>query len=166
MLWNFFLNVINLSYQLVVPPVSSLHACLCMLSHVWLFVAPSTIARQAFLGNGISQARILEWVAMPSSRGSSWPKDWTHISCISCIGRQILYHWATREAPSLPQITDFLVGEDCLQYSASASALTGLCETYHCPLAQIANIVLQVHFHDVFWEAVCCQVENMVLETL
>ena len=33
----------------------------------------------------ILQARILEWVAMPSSRGSSWPNDWTHVSCISCI---------------------------------------------------------------------------------
>ena len=43
----------------------------------------------------ISQARILEWVAISSSRGSSRPRDWT---CISCIGRQILYHWATREA--------------------------------------------------------------------
>ena len=41
---------------------------------------------------GISQARILEWVAMPSSRGSSKPRDWTHISC---IGRWILYHWTT-----------------------------------------------------------------------
>ena len=30
--------------------------------------------------HGILQARILEWVAMPSSRGSSWPRDWTHIS--------------------------------------------------------------------------------------
>ena len=29
---------------------------------------------------GISQARIVEWVAMPSSRGSSWPKDWTWVS--------------------------------------------------------------------------------------
>ena len=29
--------------------------------------------------NGISQARILEWVAMPSSKGSFWPRDWTHI---------------------------------------------------------------------------------------
>ena len=44
---------------------------------------------------GISQARILEWVASSSSRGSSWPKDQTRISCISCIGRWILYHWAT-----------------------------------------------------------------------
>ena len=35
--------------------------------------------------HGISQARILEWVAISSSRGSSWPRDWTNISCVSCI---------------------------------------------------------------------------------
>ena len=35
--------------------------------------------------HGISQARVLEWVAMPSSRGSSQPRDQTHVSCISCI---------------------------------------------------------------------------------
>ena len=40
-------------------------------------------------GYGISQARILEWVAISSSRGSSQPRDWTHISCVSWIGRQI-----------------------------------------------------------------------------
>ena len=45
--------------------------------------------------HGISQARILEWVAISFSRGSFWPRDWTHISY---IGRWILYHWATREA--------------------------------------------------------------------
>jgi len=39
--------------------------------------------------------RILEGVAIPFSRGSSWPKDQTNISC---IGRQILYHWITWEA--------------------------------------------------------------------
>ena len=33
--------------------------------------------------HGILQARILEWVAMPSCRGSSWPRDQTHISCIA-----------------------------------------------------------------------------------
>ena len=42
--------------------------------------------------HGIFQARILEWVAMPSSRGSSWPRDWTHVSYISCSGRRILHH--------------------------------------------------------------------------
>ena len=45
--------------------------------------------------HGISQARIMEWVAISFSRGSSGPRDWTHISW---IGRRILYHWATREA--------------------------------------------------------------------
>ena len=35
--------------------------------------------------HGILQERMLEWVAMPSSRGSSWPKGWTRMSCVSCI---------------------------------------------------------------------------------
>ena len=43
----------------------------------------------------ISQTRTLEWVAISFSRRSSWPRNQTRISCIS---RQILYHWATREA--------------------------------------------------------------------
>ena len=44
--------------------------------------------------HGISQARILEWVVISSFRGSFWLRDHTLISCISCIGRQILNHWA------------------------------------------------------------------------
>ena len=40
--------------------------------------------------HGISQARMLEWVAMSFSRGSSCPRDWTHGSSVSCIGRQVL----------------------------------------------------------------------------
>ena len=40
----------------------------------------------------ILQARILEWVAMPSSRGSSQPKYQACVSYISCTGRQVLYH--------------------------------------------------------------------------
>ena len=39
----------------------------------------------------ILQARILEWVAMPSSRGSSWPRDWTWVSYVFCLGRWVLY---------------------------------------------------------------------------
>ena len=50
-----------------------------------------------FSDKGISQARILEWVAISFSKGSSPPRDWIHISCISCIGKQILYHWATKK---------------------------------------------------------------------
>ena len=43
------------------------------------------------------QARILEWVAIFSPKGSYWPKDRTCVSYVSCIGRQILYHWTTKE---------------------------------------------------------------------
>ena len=48
---------------------------------------------------GILKVRILEWLAISSSSGSFQLRDWTHISWVSCIGRQILYHWATWEAP-------------------------------------------------------------------
>ena len=40
---------------------------------------------------GILQARILEWVAISYSKGSSWPRDQTPVSCISYTGRQILH---------------------------------------------------------------------------
>ena len=40
--------------------------------------------------HGIFQARVLQWVAISSSRGSSWPRDRTCVSCISWIGRWIL----------------------------------------------------------------------------
>ena len=43
--------------------------------------------------HGIFQARIVEWVAISYSRGSSQHRGGTHVSCISCIGRWILYHW-------------------------------------------------------------------------
>ena len=43
--------------------------------------------------HGILQERILEWVAMPSSRGSSPSRGQILVSGISCIGRRILYRW-------------------------------------------------------------------------
>ena len=68
-----------------------------MLSHftrVWLFATLWTVAHQALLSMGILQARILEWVAISSSRGSSWPRDQTHLSCISCIAGAFFTCWA------------------------------------------------------------------------
>ena len=62
--------------------------------------------------HGILQARILEWVAMPSSRGSPRSGDQTHISYNFCIGRQIFFNTsATWEAP--PSIT---VGYKCIYH--------------------------------------------------
>ena len=41
--------------------------------------------------HGIPQARILEWVAISYSRGSSQPRNQTYVSCISCFGRRVPY---------------------------------------------------------------------------
>ena len=75
---------------------------LSLFSGVWLFVTPWTVARQPGSSvHGILQARILEWVAMPSSRGASQPGYRTCVSCVSCVScidRQILYPWGSGEA--------------------------------------------------------------------
>ena len=66
--------------------------------------------------HGVLQARILEWVAMPSSRESSQPRDRTPISSVSCIGRGFLTASATWEA----QLGGCRpVFEVCLQSSSS-----------------------------------------------
>ena len=44
--------------------------------------------------HGILQARILEWVVMPSSRGSTRPRDRTQVSYVSCTGKCVLYNWS------------------------------------------------------------------------
>ena len=45
--------------------------------------------------HGLLQARILHWVAISFSRVSSWPRDQTHVSCVSCTGRWIGFFTAT-----------------------------------------------------------------------
>ena len=74
----------------------SLHVHTRLLSHVWLFVTPWTVCHPPGSSvHGILQARILEWVTISFSRGFSQPRDRTRVSC---IGRQILHHWATWES--------------------------------------------------------------------
>ena len=63
----------------------SLQSCLTLFD-------PMDCSPPGFSTHGISQARILEWVAMSSSRGSSWPRDPARISYVSCIDRQVLNH--------------------------------------------------------------------------
>ena len=64
--------------------------CTCLLRNLRLVAqscptlcAPWAVVHQALLSMGILQARILEWVVMPSSRGSSQPRDRTYVSCIA-----------------------------------------------------------------------------------
>ena len=60
--------------------------CACTLNRVWLFGTPPGSSV-----HGIYQVRILEWVAISFSRGSSRPRDGTSVSCVACTGRWILY---------------------------------------------------------------------------
>ena len=68
----------------------------CVLSHLsyvqpfailWIVCSPPGSSV-----HGILQAGILEWAAMPSSRGSAWPRFRTCVSFFSCIGRRVPYH--------------------------------------------------------------------------
>ena len=66
------------------------------LGHVLFFVTPWTVYSPPDTSvHGIHQARILEWVAISFSRGSSQLRDWTWVSC---IGDRFFTIWVTREA--------------------------------------------------------------------
>ena len=67
-----------------------------LLSHVWLFVTPWIVAHQAPLSMGFPKQKYWSELPFPSPRDLPNPGDQTRVSC---IGRRILYCWATREAP-------------------------------------------------------------------
>ena len=81
--------------------LSDFKICCAVLSRVWLLTILWNVAHQAPLSMGFFQERIQEWVAISSSKGSSWPRDWTHISCVSCIAGRFFYHSDIREAKDL-----------------------------------------------------------------
>ena len=71
---------------------------ICLYTQLYLVLCnPLDGSPPGFFVHGIFQARALEWVAIPSSRESTWFRDWISVSYISCIGRWILYHWASWE---------------------------------------------------------------------
>ena len=65
------------------------------------FPIPMDLSSPQASVHGIFQARIVEWVDMPSSKESSSPRDWTCISYVSCIGRCIVYHRLHLGSPPL-----------------------------------------------------------------
>ena len=94
------ITAVKLNMLHLFPFITSLLVlCLCELSK-----SPSVVSDSLWPHglNGIHQARVLEWVAFPFSRGSSQPRDWTQVSCI--VGR-FFTSWTTREAlsPEGPQ---------------------------------------------------------------
>ena len=71
--------------------------CAPSLSCVQLFCDPMDCSLPGSSVRGIFQAKILEWVAVSSSRGSSQLRDQTRGSCNYCIGKVVLYHCAAWE---------------------------------------------------------------------
>ena len=89
-----FKNIKNKDNEEEDNDICLMHVCLLSLSsRARLFVTPVDCSLTGFSVHGILQARILGWIAITSSRESFQ----THVSC---AGRQILNHGATREAPS------------------------------------------------------------------
>ena len=81
--------------------------------------------------HGIFQTRILEWVAISSSRGSSWLKDQTCISCIFFIGRWFFTNCTTWEAPIYNWLITYL---KYIEYCGDSSIIT-------------LNFMLSTHTH-------------------
>ena len=97
------------------------------LSCVRLFVTSWTVAYQDPLSMRILQVRILEWSAMPSSRGPSQPKDQTHVSCIA--GR-FFTRWATRDRI---QAYNLMIGKSFLIFVPIIRDLNQMGPTYQFP---------------------------------
>ena len=105
--------------------------------------------------HGILQARILKWVAVLSSRGSFQPRDGT---CVSCIGRQILYHWATLEViisdNAELDITSTASPISSVPFSSVAQSCPTLCDPMNCstpglPVYHQLPEFTQIHIHRV-----------------
>ena len=72
---------------------------LCHFSHVQLFATIWTIPHQAPLSMGFSSQEYWSELPCPPTGNLPWPRDQTHTSYISCIGRQVLNHQRHLESP-------------------------------------------------------------------
>ena len=89
---------VNYNSQGSTRRVAWLVYCAQLLSLVRLSATPWTVASQALLSVELSWQEAWSGLSFPAPGESSQHRDWTCVSCGSCIGRQILYHWATWEA--------------------------------------------------------------------
>ena len=130
-------------YPGVFIPGLKLDCLLSCFSHVWLWDTVDC-SPPGSSDHGISWARILKWIAMPASRGSSRPRGLTCVSCVSCIGRQVLYHYCHLWSPAfftlgslslvaqmvkhLPAVWETQVREDPLEKEMATHSSTLACK--------------------------------------
>ena len=87
--------------------------------------------------HGLLQARIQEWTAIFFSRGCFRPRDWTHISSISCTDRQILLPLVPPGKPR--KSSNFIILHEAVQFSQNylLKGLSFLCCSFLPPLSKI-----------------------------
>ena len=118
-----YLNIVKAIYVIVKVKLKVVQSCLTLCDPMI---------------HGILQARILEWVAFPFSRGSRFqPRDWTQVCHIAS---EFFTSWATREAHvcGKPTANIILNGEKLKSFPLRSGTRQG------CPLSQLFNIVLEI----------------------
>ena len=97
----------------------------------WWPWAPQDCSLPGSSVHGISQVRIVECIAISFSRGSFWSRDWTHVSCISCIGRWVLYQLSQQGSPEPKTVWTLMVETLVIIWNLS------LCWLFCCPLSVV-----------------------------
>ena len=129
---------------------NKLHMHACSVAQLFLTLwDPMDCSLQDSSAHGIFQARILEWAAISFSRGSSWPRDGTRISC---VGRWILHHWAMKESQNYTwgalKFTQLFPGLKHWTFKMSqAKILEHVTSGLHFPI----HIRFPIQFNSVQW---------------
>ena len=92
------LKWLNTREEYIRPQNMEFHAHAKLLQSCLTLCDPMDCCPPGSSDHGLFQARIFEWFAISYSRGSSQPRNQTHISYISCIVGRVVYHWAIWEA--------------------------------------------------------------------
>ena len=114
--------------------------CCCLVAQLCPTFSDHMDCRPPFSVPGISQARTLEWVAVSFFRGSSWPRDRTHVSG---VGSCILHLWATGQSCMLLFVDIFYI------VVAEKYPLPALKE--ECGLIILTNAYSNSHFSSIHW---------------
>ena len=145
-------------------------------SHVWVFETLWTVASQAPLSMGILQTRILEWVSMSPSRGSSnpgiesrsptLPVDSYHLSH---QGSPRILWWVAYPSPGELPNSGIKPGSPTLQadslpaelfYQWTVISVTGLFISGFLIVFSFFKLYMQFHFKTHFWKSVLCPMEK------
>ena len=118
--WGDLPNIWKPEEKSSILPMGYIHAC--MLGRVRL-CDPMDCSSPGSSAHGILQARILEWVAISFSRGSSQSRDQTHVFCGSCIGRSIPHHWAFLQNNTWTEVRNIGSPTEVLQAGRSINIL-------------------------------------------